>query len=101
MKNSHYFFLSLQVLLIFAVLIFASLIPDIFPKFFGDWFCNGRTKFNENVASISHCTNGQGYHSSTWHWGYRHWLFMFMGLCLFVIQVIRLIQYINAKTSEK
>lgn len=34
-------------------------------------------------------------HKPQYHWGYRHFLFMVMGLCLFVLQVVEIINLIN------
>lgn len=88
--------ISLQVVAIFAVAIFASLIPEFYPDFFGDYICEGKL-FNKDLDVWLGCTAppvGVS-HGPTNHWGYRHWLFFTMGLILFVLQAIRLVIFYN------
>lgn len=104
MKTSTYFFISGQIILIFLVMGAATLLPDLFPKLFGDWHCQGRicTQNAKGYCDYLGCDYAnQGAHNPDWHWGYRHWLFFFMGLILFIIQTIRLISYTNKKIDEK
>jgi hypothetical protein len=64
----------------------------MYPTFFGDWTCHGSGKLLEgHESTYTGCMIGGFHHSST-HWGYRHWLFFFMGLVLFVFQAINIIQ---------
>lgn len=87
--------ISLKIIAIFCTAILASFIPDNFHSFFGDWFCDGLLKEydkNYNVISrVGNCAYGDGSsHNPSWHWGWRHWLWMFMGLSLFIVQCIDL-----------
>lgn len=99
MKKIH--IISLRVIALFVIAILVSFIPDYSHEFFGDWLCEG-SKFGkfmpETGASYSHyerigCDVG-GKHNSTWHWGYRHWLFFAMGAVLFIIQSFDIIDYV-------
>lgn len=102
MNNKFYFNLSFQVIAIFSIIIFCSFIPDTFPAFFGDWICHGRTYVpSANAYSSGHyinCDIGSGEHNPSLHWGYRHYLFVSMGISLFLIQFVRLIKYIQGNS---
>ncbi len=66
-----------------------SFIPDYLHGFFGDEYC----------TTYTHGGNENPYYHTTprWHWGYRHWLFIFMGITLFIVQVINLICHFSKK----
>lgn len=79
------------------VLIFAlSFIPENFRDFFGDWHCNGGTVDYE--VDRGYFRTGCRYntmnenHGATWHWGFRHWLWMFSGLSLFVWNLFEILE---------
>lgn len=87
--------ISLNIIAIFLVAIAGNFIPEMFPSFFGDFYCHG---FGSNLTSDDNCTYaGHGYHASEFHWGLRHWLWMLMSLCLFALQVVRIIKIIKEK----
>lgn len=100
MKNKH-LKVSLNIVAVFVVVMLVSFIPDQFPKFFGDWQCEGRSYSYVDVGNgrfdykTIGCDHGVNNHLPSWHWGYRHWLFIIMGLLLFVVQVIRIGGIIN------
>ncbi len=75
--------ISLRIIIIFALAIGLSFIPDNFHSFFGDRFCKGN------------CLSLQTPHEPEWHFGYRHILWILMGLCLFLVQFIRIVSIIN------
>jgi len=93
--------LSINVVLVFVTVMALSIIPEEFPKLFGDRYCMGSGTFVP-LGSYSHiydnCNYGT-YHDAEWHWGYRHWLWLFMGIFLFIIQVVRIIIFINNSTK--
>lgn len=91
--------ITLNVIGVFIVMIIASLIPDLFSDFFGDWKCEGKS-WDTNVNFWIGCDMGGGRHLAKMHWGWRHWLFMFMGLSVFIIQVVRIINLINQKSTK-
>lgn len=82
--------ISLRIMIIFTVAILMSFLPELIPDFFGDVICNKVHTYGGNVC--------QG---DTTHWGYRHWLYFFMGFSLFIVQVVSLIFYINEEVSKK
>ncbi len=88
--------ISLRVIAMFVTCIFASLIPDNFHSFFGDVLCNGN--LSRNLCNNGWTINSNS-HGLTWHWGFRHWLFLFMGISLCVVQIIDII-YILSKESK-
>lgn len=75
----------------------SSLIPDLFPNIFGDWHCVGSGKrmddYNYPLCNYA----GHGFHNPMWHWGYRHWVWITMGLFLFIVQFVRIIDLIDKK----
>lgn len=96
---------QLMVVLTFAVAILTSWIPDLFPKFFGDWLCKGtiehvyrETSYGHTFDHNSGCNFVHYWHGPTWHWGWRHWMFFVGGLALFAFQISR---FITILTKEK
>lgn len=64
----------------------------MYPDFFGDWICHGS---GDKLVGFEYRYTGcniYDYHDPKLHWGYRHWLFFFMGLVLFIIQAVNIIQ---------
>lgn len=84
--------INLKIVALFTVAILFSFIPELDPNFFGDELCNGNT-------TKEFCSGGwskyQHPHTSEIHWGYRHWLFFAMGLSLFVLQAVDIINEIT------
>jgi len=96
MRTKFYYSLSLQVFALFGILILCTFIPDYLHGFFGDTFCKG------NISPLPiDCPSGwsrlSNTHGETWHWGYRHWLWFTMGLCLFIIQIVRIVSFMEDK----
>ena len=92
MKTKLQFLIMGRIVILFTVAMLVSFIPEQYPKFFGDTYCDGEfdPKFNEDNKSIgsldypkSHCKDV--IHPPTWHWGYRHWLWCFMGIILCIL----------------
>lgn len=103
MKNNFYINISLNVFMVFITVIFISFIPDAFPWFFGDTFCKGGVYIGTVGNVFSHwegCDEGINAHLPTWHWGYRHWLFIMMGIVLFIIQAVRIIVLIDKHSKD-
>ena len=82
--------ISLRVIALFIVAIFISFIPEYLPDFFGDWVCKGREFV---INGYFGCDYKYNLHNPENHWGYRHWLFFTMGLVLFTIQTVGIINY--------
>jgi hypothetical protein len=93
--------ISLRVIALFTVAIFVSFIPEYLHDFFGDWICKGRQYVPSTkegfLGSYIGCDyqSGGGSHNPQTHWGYRHCLFCMMGIILFSIQSVNIINYID------
>lgn len=93
--------ISFRVIALFIIAMLISFIPDYLHNFFGDWICKGAKYGNviaETDASWSHyeligCDYCSRVHNPVLHWGYRHWLFFIMGVILFIIQLVDIINY--------
>lgn len=87
---------TLKIIALFSAAILATFIPELFPSFFGDWVCEGGSRvvdYSEGVTTVKGCDYGpNGSHEPTNHWGYRHWLYFFMGLCLFIYNAFLIIE---------
>ena len=90
---------SIRVIAMFIGAILLSYIPILIPKFFGDWVCQGSGELIEKTCHYAKCDYGT-YHNSTTHWGYQHFLFFFMGLCLMVIQIVDIVNLINKDKND-
>ncbi len=100
-----YLKVSLNVIAVFMTVILMSFVPGLVPNFFGDTLCQGSGHPVENPHGPNYyqfCNYGNsGFHEPEWHWGYQHWLWFIMGICLFIIQAVRIINIIDAKEEEK
>jgi len=95
--------ISLQIVILFTIAILATFIPEAFPKFFGDWTCKG-SEYGKGYHDIIGCDYlDYGAHSPTNHWGWRHWIYLAMGLTLFIYNAFILITNIdnNSKNENK
>lgn len=103
MKNL-YNRLTIAIVIIFVTGIAMSIVPELFPKFFGDSFCQGKTIVFEKQSnnsgrvwsepiSYTGCDQGapQVAHNPEWHWGYQHWMWFAMGIALFIVQIFRIV----------
>lgn len=94
MKTDKFNRIAIHIISIFSISIAASFIPDSFPEFFGDWLCEG----NYNWKETTECNYmGTSIHDPKWHWGVRHWLWMSMGVCLFILQFFKILNVIDEK----
>ena len=77
--------INIHIALMFLTVIFVSFIPDTYHVFFGDWFCElgGKCPYTGSI------------HLSKWHWGFRHWMWLSMGISLFIYNCVMLINKIN------
>jgi hypothetical protein len=93
----------LRIVFIFAIVMFLSFIPDSFHEFFGDWHCNGTEVIRAANGDFMHYAGcRENYeHGPTWHWGFRHWIWMLMGLSLFIYNAILIGISINKITEQK
>ncbi len=92
--------LALRIVLLFTAAIFLSFLPDYLHDFFGDWHCSGRQYVSPEYVGCDYNTGNFNTHPPTLHWGYRHWLWISMGLCLAIIQIVDIVNYIT-KNQDK
>lgn len=86
-----------RIILLFGVVIMTSFIPENNRDFFGDWLCQGghHEYFDNGPDIISGCQYSPDMvHGPTWHWGFRHWMWFFMGISLFLYNLILVISLI-------
>jgi hypothetical protein len=100
MKMNKNLKISIRIITLFTIAMFMSFIPELAPNFFGDWHCQGRIIASTNIHGYpvySGCDmfEGCGVHNPEWHFGYRHYLFFFMGFCLTIVQVVKIISIIG------
>lgn len=94
---------SLRIIALFTIAICLSFIPELLHNFFGDWWCEGsgaRTLVAQTQTTYEHyeyagCKYETSQHIAQWHWGYRHWLWLCMGISLVIVQIVNIIQVIN------
>ena len=79
----------------FAIIMAASFIPDNYHSLFGDWLCQGSgipiktDYFYGNYFERCNYSNC-GIHAPTWHWGFRHYVWMALGLTFLMINIVEL-----------
>lgn len=95
MKPNKSIKISLRIIGLFALAIFLSFIPDYLHTFFGDFYCNGLALDHESGKMEYYWHYGQTHHNWEWHWGYRHWLFLCMGVSLAIVQVVNIINAVD------
>jgi len=105
--NKQFNKLSLSIFILFSIAILSTFVPELFRDYFGDFKCEGTiiippTYNDKGVLITGTDYRGcmmNGTHNPEWHWGWRHWLWMFMGFCLFVVQCVRI--GFNFKIEDK
>ena len=94
MKLSKHNRIAIQIVFTFSTGILSTYVPELFRDFFGDWMCQG----NFNWKNTTECNYlNTSIHDPQWHWGWRHWLWAMMGLCIFVLQFFNVIRIIDEK----
>ena len=102
--------ISIRIIALFTVAIFVSFIPEYLHAFFGDWYCNGTgarelvpaTQMTYEHYEYTGCDYYNGAkHMAMWHWGYRHWLLVCMGIGLAVVQIVNIINVIDKSESNE
>jgi hypothetical protein len=96
MKLSRWNYLYAQLLLMMAVMMAVSFIPEHLHEFFGDWKCNGAF-WGYTTKNGWEMLNGDCYyypchenHGPKLHWGYRHWLMFGFGVAFTIINIVRI-----------
>lgn len=84
-RVSTYSVISFKVTLLFSAAIASSFFGDYLHEFFGDTYC----------TAVQSCGEFRNHRIPTYHWGTRHWLYMWLCLSLFSIQAASIINYIK------
>ena len=88
MELGFYEKLSIRIIALFITAMLLSFIPDYLHDFLGDWKC-----VKEHISWGAICNGNEI------HWGWRHFLWAFMCICLFVVQSVKIFYYINNNTD--
>ena len=89
--------LKTKIVALFALIFIASYVPEKYPTAFGDWKCQGSGEELETSGEMIHYKNCDylAYHGATWHWGFRHYLWLGLGLTLTAITVHQIVESEN------
>lgn len=88
--------IQLRIAALFIISAAFSYVPEQYRALFGDWHCGGGY-YLYKARMWAGCSYADNDHMATWHWGYRHWLWMLMSLCLFAYNVYLIINKLNSK----
>ena len=90
-----------RIVLLFSIIILMSFIPESNREFFGDWQCQGMTYLKANGEYLGCYYEGnRAPHDPTWHWGFRHWIWMLMGIALFIYNTVLIIITLEKNQDE-
>src|SRR5687767_11387238 len=92
MKISFYTKLSLQVIVLFVCIMAVNLIPDLFPDGWFYYYCKGGV---HNHSMIPEHT------FPVYHWTFQRWMFLIMGIVLFIIQFARIVGLMHKHLDEE
>lgn len=92
---------KLKILVVFIVMFCASFIPDQNHELFGDWKCKGRLSWWDDNGKRQNegCRYGAPVHDPSWHWGTRHWIWLFTGITFSIWTIAEVI--IDAEKKSK
>lgn len=92
---------TIKIVIMAAIIILMSFIPEMFPHFFGDWKCDGINEYwsdSKKIIISGHCQYlDLNNHNPSWHWGFRHWVWFSTGLTLLIINIVNMVD----KDSDK
>ena len=76
---------SFVIIVTFGIAMIMSFVGDSCHTFFGDWQCS--------IKNCHYAGQFQGHDDlvNYYHWGWRHWLFMSCGFCLFLVNFVRIL----------
>lgn len=91
---------KLKLLFMFATIMAASFIPENYHTLFGDWLCQGSGEYivigEWGGGHYAKCNQGMSnafsnsFHTPTWHWGFRHYIWVALGLTFLIINIYEL-----------
>lgn len=83
--------LSLRVIGLFVTAMLVSYSPQFLRGFFAD------TMYDAEKLRYSF---GRGFIDDQWDWGFRHYLYFWMCVTLFVIQAVKIIKWANKRSNS-
>jgi len=83
--------LSLRIITLFALAMLISFTPGLLRGFFGDELYAPQGLFSSNSSSFI---------DDKWVWGFRHYLYFFMCIALFIVQAIRIAKWIENRSDD-
>jgi hypothetical protein len=83
--------LSLRIITLFALAMLISFTPDLLRGFFGDELYVPQGVFSSNSS---------GFFDNKWVWGFRHYLYFWMCIILFIIQSVRINKWLEKKSKN-
>lgn len=95
-KTSNWTKLSMRVVLLFAVTMILTYLPDHLRVMFGD-----RPNTYNAYSYGGGRWDGTHFLDEQWIWGWRHYLYFWMCMVLFVIQAVRIGVWINNNKFDK
>ena len=87
MKITDWEKLSLKVILLFATAMLISYSPQFLRGFFND------TLYTDQVH--------HDLFDTAWNWGFRHYLYFWMNIILFIIQIARIVKWVEIRGRDK
>lgn len=91
-----------RIVLLFSIVILMSFVPESNREFFGDWQCQGMTYVKASGEYLGCYYEGSmAPHDPTWHWGFRHWIWMLMGLTLFIYNTVVIVITLDKEYDKR
>ena len=92
---------KLKILVVFVVMFSASFVPESNHEMFGDWKCKGgKIEFKNDDMLREGCTYYDNSHGPSWHWGMRHWIWLFAGITFSIWTVVDIIVEADKKSGK-
>jgi hypothetical protein len=90
-KLNLWYGLSLRIIALFVTAIIVSYTPELFSL---------RDIFGDKPYPDDGRYHRTGFIDEEWNWGYRHYLYFLMCLCLFIVQSVRLGMWIDKNKDD-
>ena len=92
---------KLKILAVFIVMFCASFVPENNHELFGDWKCKGSHAQwgKDDFWSVKGCHYIATSHDPTWHWGARHWIWLFAGITFSIWTIVDVIAESDKKSN--
>lgn len=80
--------LSLKIIALFATAMLISYSPQFLRGFFNDSLYPTTYGFHNDIIDAD------------WNWGFRHYLYLIMNILLFIVQITRIIKWVDKRSSN-